>query len=259
MSLHLAERCGSDFSIVQYVDDTLLVLEAFAKQLISLKAILNTFVDSTRLKVNYQKSYIDPINVSAEKMYILANTFGCQIGNFPFTYLGLPMGTTKPKVEDFLPLVHRIERRLTSTSNFITQAGKLEMVNSVLSALPTFYMGNIKLPPAVIEQIDKYRKYCMWRCSDLNNKKPPLAAWSLATRLKNDGGLGINLKTQNDALLLKSLHKIFNWVDCPWVDLIWNNHYSDGNLSGQRPQDSFWWRVVLKQLDNYKGIAMVHI
>jgi hypothetical protein len=29
----------------------------------------------------------------------------------PFTYLGLPMGTTKPKVEHFSPLVSKIERR----------------------------------------------------------------------------------------------------------------------------------------------------
>jgi hypothetical protein len=70
------------------------------------------------------------------------------------------MGTSKPKVDDFIPLVQRIERRLTSTSNFLTQVGRLEMVNSVLSSLTTFYMGKIKLPPIVVEQIDKYRKHC---------------------------------------------------------------------------------------------------
>jgi hypothetical protein len=37
-------------------------------------------------------------------MKILTNTFGCQIGCFPFTYLGLPMELTKPKVEDLLSL-----------------------------------------------------------------------------------------------------------------------------------------------------------
>jgi hypothetical protein len=61
------------------------------------------------------------------------------------------MGTSKPKVDDFMPLVQIIERRLTSTSNFLTQVGRLEMVNSVLSALTTFYMGKIKLPPIVVE------------------------------------------------------------------------------------------------------------
>jgi hypothetical protein len=149
-------------------------------------------------------------------MIHLANTFGCNIGTFPFPYLGLPMGTTKPKVDDFISLLQRIERRLASTSNFLNQEGGLEMVNSVLSALPTFFMGKVKLPPLVIDQNDKYRKHCVWRGSDLNAKKPPIAAWSLATRPKNEGGLGIlNLKCQNDAILLKNLHKFFNKADCP--------------------------------------------
>jgi hypothetical protein len=56
----------------------------------------------------------------------------------------------------------------------------------------------------------------MWRGADLNARKPPMAAWSLATRPKKMGGLGIiNLQTQNDALLLKNLHKLFNRVDTP--------------------------------------------
>jgi hypothetical protein len=43
---------GNDFPIIQYVDDTLVVLKAEAKQLICLKAMLNTFADSTGLRVN---------------------------------------------------------------------------------------------------------------------------------------------------------------------------------------------------------------
>jgi hypothetical protein len=39
------------------------------------------------------------INVTYEKMIRLAGTFGCDIGTMSFTYLGLPMGTTKPRME----------------------------------------------------------------------------------------------------------------------------------------------------------------
>jgi hypothetical protein len=108
-----------------------------------------------------------------------------------------------------LSLVQRIKRRLVSTSDFLTQASRLEMLNSVLSPLSTFFMSTIKLPPSIIKQIDKYREYCMWRGSNLNAKKTPLAAaWTLATRPKKEGGLGIlNLQTWNDALLMKNLHK----------------------------------------------------
>jgi hypothetical protein len=84
-SLSLHERCGPNFSIVQYADDTLLIMEACSRQLLALKALLDSFAESTGLRVNYQKSNIYHINVEAEKMEILANTFDYQIGSYPFT------------------------------------------------------------------------------------------------------------------------------------------------------------------------------
>jgi hypothetical protein len=161
LSLPLPERCGPDFPIFQYADDTLLIMEACSRQLLALKALLNSFAESTGLRVNYQKSNIYPINVEAEKMEILATTFDCQVGSYPCPYLGLHMGPSKPKVDDFLPLIQRIEKRLLSTSTFLNQAGRIEMVNAVLSALPTFFKGNVKFPPSVYKHIDKYRKHCI--------------------------------------------------------------------------------------------------
>jgi hypothetical protein len=56
-----------------------------------------------------------PINISDEKAIQMAGGFGYQVGTYPFTYLGLPMGTIKPKVEDFSPLVNKVERRISAT------------------------------------------------------------------------------------------------------------------------------------------------
>jgi hypothetical protein len=42
---------------------------------------------------------------------ILAGTLGCQIGTMSFTYLGLPLGTTKPVIQDFMTILSRIEKR----------------------------------------------------------------------------------------------------------------------------------------------------
>lgn len=66
-------------------------MEACPKQLLFLKVILNSFGNSTGLKVNYHKSNIYTINVSGAKMEILVNTFQCKIGPFQFKYLGLLM------------------------------------------------------------------------------------------------------------------------------------------------------------------------
>jgi hypothetical protein len=120
----------------------------------------------------------------------LSATFQCSAGALPFTYLGLPLSTTKPNVQDCLPLLLRMERRLLSTSIFLTQGGKLQMVNSVLSSLPTYFMCSIKLSSDIINQIEKYRRHCLWAGGDVNARKPPLAAWKLVTRLKMKGGWG---------------------------------------------------------------------
>jgi hypothetical protein len=54
-------------------------MEACPRQLFFLKSMLNSFADSTGLHVNYHKSNIYPINVTNQKMEILANTFHCKI------------------------------------------------------------------------------------------------------------------------------------------------------------------------------------
>jgi hypothetical protein len=127
----LLNTCGQDFPIIQYADDTILVMEACPKQLFFLKAMLNSFVESTSLHVNYHKSNIYSINVSNQKMEILANMFHCKIGSMPFTYLGLPLGLKKPNLGAFLPFIQKIEKRLATTSIFLSQASRLQMVNVV--------------------------------------------------------------------------------------------------------------------------------
>lgn len=148
---------GGDFPIVQYADDTLLILPADGRLLFKLKGLLRSIFDSTGLHVNFRKSFLVPINVSESRTIHLANTFGCAIGTMPFTYLGLQLGTTKPTLQDFSP----IENRLSVVSKFLSYHGRLTLVNLVMIALPTFYMCTLQLPPQVIKQIDGYRKKCL--------------------------------------------------------------------------------------------------
>jgi hypothetical protein len=165
-----------DFPIVQYADDTLLLLRADARQLVFLKALLHTFAELTGLCVNYRKSQMYSINVPHEKMVILASTFGCDIGSMPFTYLGLPMGTTKPKIDELVPLMDRVEHRLSACSTWLSYFGRLEMINSAITPITTYAMCTIKLPKGVIENIDKARKQCLWRGNSEQKKGGNLVA-----------------------------------------------------------------------------------
>jgi hypothetical protein len=73
---------------VQYGDDTVIIMPTIPKRLFFFKCLLQSFAASTGLKVNFNKSFIVPINVDEEKIEFLADILGCQIETMPFTYLG---------------------------------------------------------------------------------------------------------------------------------------------------------------------------
>jgi len=74
---------NNDFPVVQYADDTILIMQADINQVVHLKQLLAQFTESTGLKVNYHKSSMIPINVLSSKMDELASAFGCQVATMP--------------------------------------------------------------------------------------------------------------------------------------------------------------------------------
>jgi hypothetical protein len=56
----------------------------------------------------------------------------------------------------------------------------------------------------------------------------------------------INLRLQNDALLLKQLHKFYNHQNIPWVQLIWTKYYNSKVPHSAREVGSFWWKDILR-------------
>ena len=163
-----------DFPIVQYADDTLLIMQADTRQLVCLKALLNTFASDTGLKVNYQKSVMVPINIQQERAQLFAGTLNCQPGQFPFTYLGLPLGLYKPTVEQCLPMVNKVARRLAGIATFMTYAGRLLMVKTVLTSLTIFFMSYLDVPVTIKHQVLKYFRHCLWRGPDMEDHRPTL-------------------------------------------------------------------------------------
>ena len=170
-----------------------------------------------------------PLNVVEDEAARLVATFDCSIGQMPFTYLGLPMGTNKPRIQDLLPLVDRVERRLTASSAMLNQRARLQLLNSVISSLPIYHLCSLAIPQGILRQIERIQRQCLWR-GNSDSKRKSLAAWDLVCRPKAKGGMGImNLQLQNKALLLKNLHKFYNKADITWVSLIWNTYYN-GNV-----------------------------
>jgi hypothetical protein len=98
-----------------------------------------------------------------ERLSHFTNTLNCQRGSFPFTYLGLPQGITKPNIEFFLLMVVRVEIRLCGIADFLDYGGKLIMVKSILASMPISYMSCFNILVTINEQIVKYMRHSLWR------------------------------------------------------------------------------------------------
>jgi len=103
-------------------------------------------------------------------------------------------------------------------------------------------------------------KNCLWRGSDISAKGYNLAAWEAVTIPKYKGGPGVkDLYLQNDALLMKHLHKFNNQEDIPWVNLIWQSCYVQKVPHLFSARGSFWWRDITKLEANFRDIEKCSI
>ena len=65
----------------------------------------------------------------------------------------------------------------------------------------------------------------------------------------------INLTIQNQALLIKQLHKFYNRVQVPWVQLIWNTYYHNRIPHATELCGSFWWKDICQLLDKFIAVS----
>jgi hypothetical protein len=98
---------------LQYADDTILFVDNGLEKADSHKWILTYFEMMSRMRVNYHKSEIVPINLEQEEeVRNFACAFGCPIGCFPIICLGILLHHNKLRREDIQPLINKIIKRI---------------------------------------------------------------------------------------------------------------------------------------------------
>ena len=102
----------SNCPVLQYADDTLLLVRAEITDVRRLRKILNDFASASGLKINFSKSTLVPMHVPAERLQRIVRLLQCQLGAFPQTYLGLPLSNVKLNLSAFAPLISKADRRL---------------------------------------------------------------------------------------------------------------------------------------------------
>jgi mannosylglycoprotein endo-beta-mannosidase len=78
-------------SILQYADNTILFMEHDLESAKNLKLILSAFEHLSGLKINFQKSELFCFGKAQEYAQLYAELLGCNQGQFPIRYLGIPI------------------------------------------------------------------------------------------------------------------------------------------------------------------------
>lgn len=191
-----------------------------------------TFSKSSGLQANTSKStiYLARVNHATTSKLLKISCFS--LGSLPFKYLGIPVFSKRLGILDCEFLVNKITARIkTWGTRNLSYAGRVQLVNSVLLSMHSYWASIFILPKTVIKKINAISRQFLWEGKHCGTKVPPVA-WDFLCRPKRAGGLGLHdLIIWNIASMGKYVWNIATKDDCLWVR--WIDHVYLKN--------STWW------------------
>ena len=120
------------------------------------------------------------------------------------------------------PLIEKIGQRLPGwKGRLLNRAGRLTLVTSVLSSIPTYHLTVFPIAIWARKQIDKIRRSFLWKGDDNAKGGHCLVNWPTVCQPKDLGGLGvIDLVKFSRALWLRWLWHEWTAADKPWMDTV---------------------------------------
>jgi len=135
--------------------------------------------------------------------------------------LGLPLHIGRSRRVDEQALIDKIGARLPGwKGRLLTRAGRLTLINSVLTSIPVYHMTVFPLSKWAIKRIDRIRRNFLWKGASDTRHGSCLVNWRRVNRAKKLGGLGIkDLACFNRALRLR--WPWYQWTEPtkPWTGM----------------------------------------
>lgn len=122
------------------------------------------------------------------------------------------------------------------------------LIKAVLQAMPIYYMSTTILPTQVTKTLNALIRRFFWGSGD-KDRYMAYIAWDTIIKPKEVGGLAVrDLKTVNEALVLKSLWKLVTGSIAPWVQLTKAKYLPRSNIwSSKRTYNcTLFWRSLMK-------------
>ena len=110
--------------------------------------------------------------VERNTLETFANIFNCRLMSIPFMYLGMLMGANPRRLEVWEPVLKKIDKRLAKWKNkIISLAGRVCLINSILTSIPLFFLSFFKMPIGIHKKIIKKQREFLWGSGEDGGKR----------------------------------------------------------------------------------------
>ncbi|GKA59909.1 RNA-directed DNA polymerase, eukaryota, reverse transcriptase zinc-binding domain protein [Tanacetum coccineum] len=214
-----------------FADDLLMFCHGDGSSVETIRNSLEEFSNYSGLKANMNKSTVFFGGMTEAEQRLILDTVPFPIGRLPVRYLGVPLITKKISATDCKPLVEKVRNRVMDWRNrSLSYAGRVQLIESVLSSMHVYWASVFLLPKNVIYEINKILKGFLW-CQGIKQ----LLEW-------------------NEVLLTRQLWKVASKEKTLWVKWI-NTERLKGKsiwMANAGSSSSAGWKDLLKLRDKVR-------
>ena len=174
-----------------FADDLLIFSKGNLDSIMGIQKVLELFFSYSGLQLNNTKTELFSSGVSWVGLEEMHQNTGFKIGLLPVRYLGVPLVTRRLTKNDCAPLVERITAKIKGWAvKFLSFAGRLQLIQSVLFSVYNYWCRNFMLPKGVLKRINQLCAAFYWNGND-TAAKGARVRWNDVCRPKNEGGTWI--------------------------------------------------------------------
>ncbi|XP_019229886.1 PREDICTED: uncharacterized protein LOC109210864 [Nicotiana attenuata] len=170
-------RCAKlGITHLNYADDLLIFSRGDLNLVSHIQECFNHFSQVSSLQANLKKSSMYFGGVQQSTRVEIIQKLGYTIGELPFKYLGIPLATKKLSLIQWYPLIEKIVARISSwTAKKLSYAGIVQLVQTVLFGIRSYWSQLFNLPVKVMKMIEAYCRSYIWSGINAITKKSLVA------------------------------------------------------------------------------------
>lgn len=217
-----------------FADDLLIFVEGSLGSVMGVLEVLKEFETQSGLGVSLSKTCFFSCGLSQPEIDQIKQISGLTHGTLPIRYLGVSLCTRKLSMANCEPLISSVKSKLNSWSaKTLSFAGRLLLINTVISGITNFWCAIFTLPKFCIKTINSLCGAYLWN-GTIEGHHTARVSWDTVTHSKEEGGLGVrDLLTWNKAASLRLIWLVFFRSGLIWVAWF-TKEILDDNLS------NFW-------------------